>query len=259
MKSLTTRSARHRLSMLCLIVLSCVSSGGCASPRMLYGAPAQGARGFADADKLGASMRGESSQRPILLASTSTDLSQVPIPQRVVIYNAGFRIVVTSVDDAIKSTEQIADEVGGYVQSIKADQIVIRVPVGEYQAVVARVEALGQVVERELEALDVTEEYVDLQARLNNAIKVRSRLEALLEKAETVEAALAVEKELKRVNEEIERLQAKLELIKNRVALSTISVRFERVARRTEMLKGYTRLPFHWLRELDPNRLWLTR
>jgi len=244
---------------LSLLAACLVSVIGCLQAQRVSPSPAERRRAFAEVDKLGASMRGESSQRPILLVSASEDLSEIPLDRRVVIYNAGFRIVVKDVHEAIKSTEQIANSVGGYVQSIKNDRIVIRVPVKQYQTVVARVEALGQVVERELEARDVTEDFVDLQARLQNGLNVRKRLEALLEKAETVEAALAVEKELKRVNEEIERLQAKLELIRNRVAYSTISVRFERVARQIEMIKGYTQLPFRWLRQLDPNRLWAGR
>jgi hypothetical protein len=226
MSLILTSAARGQPGVLLLPAVCLVSMVGCLSTGKVSYRPAERRPAFAEADKLGASMRGETSQRPIRLVSASEDLSEIPLDQRVVIYNAGFRIVVKDVPEAIKSTEQIAGNGGGYVQSIKSDQIVIRVPVKQYQTVVARIEALGQVVERELEAQDVTEDFVDLQARLKNALNVRQRLEALLEKAETVEAALAVEKELKRVNEEIERLQAKLELIRNRVAYSTISVRF---------------------------------
>lgn len=174
--------------------------------------------------------------------------------KRVVIYTAQFRIVVQEIAAAISATEEIADEQGGYVQSISGDQIVIRVPVANYQAAVAKVEALGNVSRRDLQATDVTEEYVDLQARLKNSMAVRARLQALLEKAENVEAALAVEKELNRVGEEIERLQAKLEVLKNRVAYSTITADFERVYRAAPLPQQF-KLPFQWLKELDPSRL----
>lgn len=227
----------------CVLIFGCANSAG----SIAY---------FQRAGQLSVSMLGESSQRPLLLASLAEDPSQVPLGQRVVIYNAALRIVVSHVDEAIKEMERIAELRGGYVQRIKMDQITIRIPVQQYQSAVASVEELGQVTERELEALDVTEEFVDLEARLRNAKNVRNRFEALLERAETVEAALAVEKELQRVNEEIERLKAKLELIKNRMAFSTILTRFERVARQTEITKGFQQLPFRWLRDLDPNRLW---
>ena len=190
-----------------------------------------------------------------LLAPAGEDLTQVPMQQRVVAYNAGYQIVVKDGDAAIKRTEEIAADVGGYVQRIIGTRITIRVPIQRYQDAVARVEALGRVTHRELEAIDVTEDYVDLNARLTNAIKVRERLEALLAKAEDVKAAVEVEKELRRVSEEIERLQAKLEIINKRVAFSTISATFQGSPWRAKTFAGVKRLPFEWLHSLDPNRL----
>jgi len=190
-----------------------------------------------------------------MLAAAGDDLREVPIGQRVVVYTAAFRIVVHDVFVAVQDTRRIAQEMGGYVQRIQGDAVTIRVPAERFQAAVERLEALGQVSHREVEATDVTDEYVDLQARLKNAQAVRERLVALLQKAEDVKSALEVEKELNRVGAEIEQLQAKIEVLKNRVAYSTITVTFERVAQQTHF-RGVARLPFAWLRELDPNRLW---
>ncbi len=191
---------------------------------------------------------------PIRLVADHSVDPATPQGKRIVIYNAGLRIVVKEIDKAIKRTEAFAAECGGYVQEIRSESITIRVPVARYREVVSRVEDLGRVVARRLDAADVTEEYVDLEARLKNAKAVRERLRALLDRAEDVKAALEVEKELKRIGEEIERLQAKLELIKNRVAYSTISASFERVYR-TPPTQRIMKLPFRWLRELDPQRL----
>lgn len=188
----------------------------------------------------------------IRLASDREPASQGD--KRIVIYTAQYRIVVQEIEAAIDAMERLAEAQGGYVQSISGNQIVIRVPVAKYQAAVAEVESLGNVARRDLQATDVTEEYVDLQARLKNSMAVRTRLEALLAKAKDVEAALAVEKELNRVGEEIERLQAKLEVLKNRVAYSTITADFERVYRAAPLPQQF-KLPFNWLKELDPSRL----
>jgi hypothetical protein len=177
-----------------------------------------------------------------------------PTDRRVVIYNAGLRIVVADLTLARQNAEKLVEELGGYVQKIDGDNLTLRVPVANYQDAVSRLERFGQVSHRELEALDVTEEFVDLEARLRNAQAVRARLEALLAKAEDVKAALEVEKELTRITEEIERLEAKLELIRNRVAFSTITVWLERVAR-TSVTPRRATLPFTWLRDLDPGRL----
>lgn len=192
--------------------------------------------------------------RSIRFVSDESVDPATPKERRIVIYNAGLRIVVKEVEAAIRQTEALAAEFGGYVQGIRSESITIRVPVARYSDAVARVEDLGRVIERQLDAADVTEEYVDLEARLKNAKAVRDRLKALLDRAEDVKAALEVEKELKRVGEEIERLEAKLELIKSRVAFCTISATFERVYR-TPPSQQIMKLPFRWLRELDPQRL----
>ena len=209
--------------------------------------------------KLGAPMEPAAEAAPesprAILASAGEEMREVPIGQRVIVYTAAFRIVVHDVFVAVQDTRRIAQEMGGYVQRIQGDAVTIRVPAERFQAAVERLEALGQVSHREVEATDVTDEYVDLQARLKNAQAVRERLLALLQKAEDVKAALEVEKELNRVGAEIEQLQAKIEVLKNRVAYSTITVTFERVAQQTHF-RGVARLPFAWLRELDPNRLW---
>jgi hypothetical protein len=189
-----------------------------------------------------------------ILASAGDEMREVPIGQRVVVYTAAFRIVVRDVLPAVQDTRRIAQEMGGYVQRIQGDAVTIRVPAERFQEAVERIEALGQVSHREVEATDVTDEYVDLQARLKNAQAVRERLLALLQKAEDVTSALEVEKELNRVGAEIEQLQAKLEVLKNRVTYSTITATFERMAQQTRFW-GVARLPFPWLRELDPSRL----
>jgi len=240
------------------------------SPAAESSMPREESRGFASADKMAA---GRTSAPPVNSwgsdaaeflkhASSNNDgatsgntASTSPSgAQRIVIYNAGYRTVVKDIEASLKATEAIAAELDGWVQKIRGESITIRVPVANYREAANRVEKLGRIAHRELEAADVTEEYVDLEARLKNAKAVRTRLEALLEKAEDVKAALEVEKELNRVGEEIERLEGKLKLLKNRVAYSTITVTFERVYR-TAPTPQLMRLPFHWLKQLDPNRL----
>lgn len=229
------------------------AGGGCSS-RSEYLRTKYQLDSVAMADRAGAAMSPPVAQT-VQLASADKDLSQVPMDRRVVVYTAGFEIVVSDVSESLKAAERIAGDMGGYVQKVDGDRISIRVPVAKYETAIAEVERLGRVTRREVEALDVTEEYVDLKARLKNALAVKARLDALLAKAEDTKAALEIEKELKRVSEEIEQLQAKLELINNRVALSTITILFQRVAPAGPDPR-VARLPFAWLQQLDPHRLW---
>ena len=86
-----------------------------------------------------------------------------------------------------------------------------------------------------------------------NAEAVRKRLTELLAGATKTEEALAVERELARVTEDIEQMKAQLKLFGELVAYSTITVRFE--APQAENLDRRFKLPFPWLEELGLSNL----
>ena len=71
---------------------------------------------------------------------------------------------------------------------------------------------------------DVTERFIDLEARLNSALREEQSLLSLLEKTGTISEIISVERELSRVRSEIERLQGQLNFLERRVELATITV-----------------------------------
>ena len=71
---------------------------------------------------------------------------------------------------------------------------------------------------------DVTDQFIDLEARLRSAAHEETRLVELLGSAETVADILVIERELGRVRAEIERLQGQINFLGSRVELSTITV-----------------------------------
>jgi hypothetical protein len=80
------------------------------------------------------------------------------------------------------------------------------------------------VVESSTSTQDVTEQVVDLQARLENLRAERERLRELYQRANDTEDVLAVERRLSEVQTEIERTEARLQSLERRVAYSTITV-----------------------------------
>jgi predicted nucleic acid-binding Zn-ribbon protein len=116
-----------------------------------------------------------------------------------------------------------------------------------------RIEKLGDVLNRNVVAEDVTEQYMDAEVRLKNARAVRDRLQQLLEKATKVEDSLAIEKELTRIGNEIETLEGKLKYLRDRAQYSTITVRFQPKA--SDTVKPSVRLPVDWLNQLGLGRL----
>jgi len=103
-------------------------------------------------------------------------------------------------------------------------RVVLRVPAENFSDTMTAVEAEGRVVESSTSTEDVTEQVVDLQARLDNLRAERDRLRTLYERANDTEDVLAVERRLSEVQTEIERTEARLQNLERRVAYSTITV-----------------------------------
>ena len=186
-------------------------------------------------------------------ASSPETQRRAAVDPRKVIYTGVFDIVAADSSYASTSARALAEQLGGYVQRMTVGGIVLRVPAGRFYEAVAALKKIGPLLTREIAALDVTEEYADLEVRVKNSRAMLERLRALLEKANTVKAALEVEREMLRVRTEIERLQGKLNRMANRVAYATLTITFRPPAQVPPELK--VSLPFGWLQELGLQRL----
>lgn len=156
--------------------------------------------------------------------SEPTVQPDVPVDTRQVIYSAGLRLVVASAREAHASILAIAKEAGGHLQESDASSVTVRVPAAAFEPVIAKISSLGEVVDSNIHAADVTEEMLDLGIRLENAKKARERLLEHLAKSDKVEDTLKIELELTRVTGEIERLEGRQRYLSSQIAMSTIRV-----------------------------------
>lgn len=177
-----------------------------------------------------------------------------PASARILIYTAQLQVSTTDIDAALTAARRLCDEVGGYMDALMPDSIRIRVPAARFDEVLERVKTLGTVRSRNIQAQDVTDEYVDLQLRLRNAEALRDRLAAILEKAQTVKETLEVERELGRIREEIERIKGRLATLEKQVAFSTITISFVRPAE-MQIERQAPPPPFPWLDDLTVERV----
>ena len=170
--------------------------------------------------------------------------NEPPHDTSMLIYTARVTMAVYQVDQGLAAVEKIAKDMGGYLSLKRDREITIRIPRNRFEPTLAAIDKIGDVLHRDIQAQDVTDEFVDTEIRIKNARAMQVRLKALLEKA-PVKEALEIEKEMRRVTDEIELLEGKLKLLKDKIAYSTVTVAFE--PRGSTIQSTRVRLPFPWL------------
>lgn len=125
----------------------------------------------------------------------------------------------------------LAKEHGGWVAALSDAKVTLRVPDAALDAMMDALPSLGEVAARHVRATDVTDARRDLQTRIETLEKTRLRYLALLEKAQSVADATAVERELERVTVQLELLRGQLEAMEGRIAYAELSLEFSRQVR----------------------------
>ncbi|MFB6196051.1 MAG: DUF4349 domain-containing protein [Haloplanus sp.] len=155
---------------------------------------------------------------------------------RSIIRTASVRLQVEDYETARSNLTVAVAARGGYVSSSArqvhdrgdaawtSGRVVLRVPASNFSGMMTVVEREGEVLESKTSTRDVTDQVIDLQARLENLRAERERLRTLYQRANDTEDVLAVERRLSEVQMEIERTEAQLRSLQRRVAYSTITV-----------------------------------
>lgn len=168
----------------------------------------------------------------------ATSVSDAPAAKeaeatRMVIRTARVELRSDTPGDVVVRAIRIAEEAGGFVAGSQAhgvgEQIeqataTLRIPATQLQAVLDTLRSEGELLHESLGGEDVTDQYVDLSARLRSERTLETRLLDILGKVQTVEEALQVETQLDRVRTEIERLDAQRRTMEDRVALATVDL-----------------------------------
>ena len=172
---------------------------------------------------------GFGSQLGPLTVTTSTQRADA---DRRIISTANTTLTVDNVEAAVSQVRVIAESLGGFVGTLNSSgsneqhqaQIVIRVPGPQFFAAIDRIEALGEVRQRNVGTEDVTTDFIDLEARLKSSQRQEESLLSLLGRTETISDIINLERELTRIRSDVERLQGQINFLQGRVDLATIAV-----------------------------------
>ena len=103
----------------------------------------------------------------------------------------------------------------------------IRIPSQNFDTILSGIsKEVKEFDTKEITISDVTEEFLDIEARLKNKKELEKRFLEILQKAKTVKEILDVEKEIGQLREDIESAEGKLKYLQNQVSFSTLDVSF---------------------------------
>lgn len=140
--------------------------------------------------------------------------------------------------NAVKTREIILNSVkenNGYLANDNASgygnstdyHITIRVPAERFDTLLEQISSSAKKIDsKEIKALDVTEEFIDVQARINTKKELESRYKEILKQAHKVEDILKIENEIGTLRSDIESLEGRLRYLKDKVSFSTLTVIF---------------------------------
>jgi hypothetical protein len=161
---------------------------------------------------------------------------EAPIDGAPLIIRTGdLRLEVADLGLAVAGGRNAIVGLGGYVEASEEQntdgqqwaQVTYRLPVEQWDNALAALRGLGTVLTEHTASQDVTAEVVDLDARLANLRVTEQALQAIMDRAGTIDDVLKVQRELTTVRGDIERLTAQRDSLATRAGLSTLAVLYE--------------------------------
>jgi hypothetical protein len=153
---------------------------------------------------------------------------------RLIVRTGQAGIEVDSLEPAMTELRRVVQRAGGFVadasvqsgrNQLRQATLELKVPSTRFDELTEGLQPIGRLEFVNVGAEDVSEEFVDLTARVANGRRLEERLVELLRtRTGKLQDVLSVERELARVREEIERMEGRLRYLKTSAQLSTLSV-----------------------------------
>ncbi len=210
-------TSQFRVWLPAVLLSSVIGLTGCALTSPSYSAPESGPAGDGPAP-----------------AATMAPSEAGPTTDRQVAHTAALSLRCADLNATAEQLRQLAGSMGGYVASESIwttanatggnSRIVLSVPSENLDRFLTEAAKLGELVTRSVTARDVTEQVVDVDARIRTLRESISRIRALMDKAGSVSEIAKVEEELTRRQSELESLLAKQKALKNQVERAPVTV-----------------------------------
>lgn len=168
-----------------------------------------------------------------LKSQTEATQPNAVVNKKKIIRDGSISIKTKDISASKQGVESLVKSLGGYMDSEYLDNndeqisfdLKVRIPAKNFDALLNGLEnGKDEVKSKNIQARDVTEEFVDVEARIANKQVYLKRYKELLAKASTVRDILAIEEQIRVIQEEIESREGRLKYLNDQVAYSTLDV-----------------------------------
>ncbi|MCX7779908.1 MAG: DUF4349 domain-containing protein [Negativicutes bacterium] len=189
----------------------------------------------------------ESTQTPY----SSPQAKTAPVSDdRKLIHTAKLALETYYFSDSEKRIKEMTEKHAGLIESenVTADNegrkdglYVIRIPQNKLSEALAAYASLPQVTvkNRSQSAQDVTDEYIDVNARLENLKLQEKRLREILSQAKTVDDIIKIEAELTKVRTQLDAAATRLKNLTGRIEMSTLTITLKETRTAASLWSGY--------------------
>lgn len=167
--------------------------------------------------------------------------------QQLIVYTGTLDLQVDDLSASVDQADQLVAGMGGHIAASDTSNkdgaqyatVTYRIPAEKWDEALAALHAIGaKVLDQTTKSEDVSGQVVDLDARIANAQASETALQAIMDKAVTIDDVLNVQRELTSVRGDIESMTGQRDLLANRAALATLAVTFETVVAETQVATG---------------------
>ncbi len=148
--------------------------------------------------------------------------------ERKLIRNGDISLEVSDLEKTQSAVEEWVKEFGGYISGSnngeKSSSYTVRIPSEKFDSAMDAVGSLGTLKNKNISTQDVSDQFYDLQSRLETKKVLREKLNGYLRQANSMQDILKVESELNSVQSDIESMEGRLKRLTSQIDFSTISV-----------------------------------
>lgn len=150
---------------------------------------------------------------------------------RKIIFKGSISLEVESLEKTQAAVQQWVRDFGGYISEssmgAKSANFTTRIPSSSFDIAMEQAGGFGKILRKNIESTDVTDEFYDLQTRIETKKVLVERLQSYLKNANSVKDMMEIETRVNEVTSDLETMQGQMNRLAGKVDFATVTISVE--------------------------------